>query len=164
MSSEDKRISILEREVSKNGDRILSLEAHAIRNETNILAIQGNFKDFKSEQQMCTEDTKELIEQVREDLRKEIVASEVRTKDDIRRIETQIRIELGDTRKEIVKIIENDLAHVKFDVDSHIHNNDKLDLLKLIGGIVGGLSGIYIIIQNSTAILQWVFDVLNIFF
>ena len=164
MSSNDKRISIIENEVSKNGDRILKLEGIGMRNETNIISLQNNLKDIKSEQLRCDESTKELIEQVRDDLRKEIVASESRTKDDIRRIETQIRIELGDTRKEIVKIIENDLAHLKFDVDSHIHTNDKMDLVKLGGGIIGVLSGVYIIIQNGTAILQWVYSVLDLFF
>jgi predicted RNase H-like nuclease (RuvC/YqgF family) len=162
--SESRRITSLENDVSKINDRTIKLEEKAIKNETNINSLQHQVSEAKDEQQRCTESTEDLIKEVKAEILKEIAASENRTKDDIRRVETQLRAELGDTRKEVVKIIENDLAHIKFDVDSHIHTGDKLDLVKISGAAVGILSGVYIVIENSGAILQWLYNVLDIFF
>jgi len=148
----------------RNEERLLKLEERGIRNETNITTLQIDVKEIKVDQVRCTLESKEDIINMGANLKFELVASENRVKDELRRTETQLRNEITDTRKEVTKIMENDLIHIRADVDTHIKTDKRIDAFKVGGAIMGVISGVYIVITNASGILQWLTNVLNVFF
>ena len=107
--------------------------------------------DTKTEHRLTTVETK-VLEHCRDI--KEI-------KEDLHRVEDNLKIDIRTNHDLIVKILDNEIPHLQEAIKNNHRFSGNWDFVKVVGGVSGLLATFVLIIQNGSLIMQWLYNVLH---